>query len=176
MPKNLHEWQKLESHKFSSAPAVEFRNRFLSVLGALDPSKVKDLDLGSARDMPKKAHHDFFLVWKLEAVVFLIGSPILAVCRHFLGSRQDRAPENAWCCESYLHFRTSVSEVTWRFPSKKHVPGNGRLFLAAETLSGDDRQGCKFIHIRYPDRIYCCLRFVSLLPCFSSFQQPLRRN
>ena len=41
---------------FPTAPPVEFRNRFLSVLGALDPSKVKDLDLGSARDMgPKKA-------------------------------------------------------------------------------------------------------------------------
>lgn len=56
-----------------------------------------------------------------------------------------------------------------RTESKKHVPGNGRLFLAAETLSGDDRQGCKFIHIRYPDRIYCCLRFVYLLPWFFKF-------
>ena len=50
------------------------RNRFLSVLGALDPSKVKDLDLGSAREKenaPKKAagvtkgpvDHQVQLIW-----------------------------------------------------------------------------------------------------------------
>jgi len=41
----------------SGEPTVKTAgNRFLSVLGALDPSKVKDLDLGSARDVgPKKA-------------------------------------------------------------------------------------------------------------------------
>ena len=41
-----------------SLPSDGRRNRFLSVLGALDPSKVKDLDLGSAREKknaPKKA-------------------------------------------------------------------------------------------------------------------------
>lgn len=41
----------------SAEPRPSTGNRFLSVLGALDPSKVKDLDLGSAREKenaPKK--------------------------------------------------------------------------------------------------------------------------
>lgn len=58
--KESKEGEKAEEkvpRRASAEPRPSCGNRFLSVLGALDPSKVKDLDLGSAREKenaPKK--------------------------------------------------------------------------------------------------------------------------